>query len=155
MKLKTKRRILSAKKFTWDFILIIFGSLILAFGISFLLLPNKLSSGGFSGIATITYYLFNLPVGIVMLVLNIPLFILSYIRIGKNFLIRGIIGTISLSIFIDIFDKLEPITHDSFLSCIYGGVAVGLGTAIILKTNASTRRNRPFKLYYKVIQTNV
>ena len=116
----------------------VIGAMIMAFGISLFLLPNQLSTGGFSGIATITYYLFNIPMGLMNLILNIPMFIFSNYRIGKKFLIKSIVGTASLSVFIDIFDKIEPITTDRFLASVYGGTIIGIGTAIILKVGAST-----------------
>lgn len=116
----------------------IVGSIIMALGIASFLLPNQLSSGGFSGIATITYYFMNIPVGVMNLALNIPLFLFAWYRLGKEFFIKAIIGTLSLSIFIDIFDKYPAITQDRFLACIYGGVIIGLGTAIILKSSSST-----------------
>ena len=70
--------------------------------------------------------------------LNIPLFILAGYRLGKEFFAKSLIGTISLSAFIDIFDKYPAITNDRFLACIYGGALIGIGTAIILKVGAST-----------------
>ena len=73
-----------------------------------------------------------------MLILNIPLIILTIIRVGKETAIKGIFGTIVLSAFIDIFEKFKPLTEDRLLACIYGGILVGLGTAIVLKANAST-----------------
>lgn len=114
------------------------GSILMAVGVSLLLLPNELSTGGFAGIATIIYYLFKLPVGTTMLVLNIPLLILAYFKVGKKLLIRSIYGTVTLSVFVDIFDKFMPLTQDKFLGCIYGGILSGIGTAIILRYNAST-----------------
>lgn len=117
---------------------LILGCIIMAFGVSVFLLPNKLSSGGFSGISTILYYLLNVPIGATMLILNIPLMILAYFRIGKKFLIKAILGTILLSIFLDIFEKIPPFTTDRFLACIYGGIASGIGTALVLRGNAST-----------------
>lgn len=116
----------------------IFGSAIMAFGVASFLLPNQLSSGGFSGIATITYYLLNIPMGTMIIMINVPLFILAGYRIGKEFFIKSLIGTITLSVFIDILDKYPPITNDRFLACIYGGVIIGIGTAIILKVGSST-----------------
>ena len=104
-----------------SFFNILIGCLISSIGISVFLLPNQLSTGGFSGIATITYYLFNIPMGMMNLILNIPMFIFSNYRIGKKFLIKSIVGTASLSVFIDIFDKYPAITNDRFLECIYGG----------------------------------
>lgn len=114
------------------------GSAIMAFGIASFLLPSQLSSGGVSGIATITYYLLNIPMGIMIMIINIPLFIFAGYRIGKEFFIKSLIGTVSLSLFIDILDKYPPITTDRFLASIYGGVIIGIGTAIILKMNSST-----------------
>ena len=126
------------KKFIIQVIETIIGSFIMAAAVSLFLLPNELSSGGFSGIATVTYYLFNIPMGITILALNIPLFLLSTLKIGKEFLGKSIIGTVSLSIFIDILDKFEPLTQDKILACVYGGILTGIGTALILRANSST-----------------
>ena len=129
---------LKIKKEIIEIISIIVGAMIMAFGISMFLLPNKLSSGGFSGIATMVYYFFKVPMGVTNILLNIPLFVWATFKIGKNFFFNSILGTISLSVFLDLFDKLQPLTQDSFLACIYGGILVGVGTAIILKANSST-----------------
>lgn len=116
----------------------ILGAFIMAFGISLFLLPNQLSTGGVSGIATITYYLFNIPMGIMIVLINIPLFLIAIYKVGKKFFVKSIIGTISLSIFIDILDKLEPLTQDRFLASVYGGILIGFGTAILLRFYTST-----------------
>lgn len=116
----------------------IIGTAIMATGISLFLLPNQLSSGGFSGIATITYYLLNIPVGTMVLALNIPLFIMAFFKIGKNFFFKSLLGTISLSVFIDFFEKFTPLTQDRFLACIYGGIIIGVGTAIVLRSKSSS-----------------
>lgn len=116
----------------------VFGALIMALGVSLFLLPNQLSSGGVSGIATIFYYLLKIPMGTTILILNIPLFLIAIYKLGKSFFIKSIIGTISLSVFIDILDKIEPLTNDRFLACIYGGILLGIGTALILKVSSST-----------------
>ena len=135
--MKLKRKILM-KKFILETIGTIIGAFIMAVSVSLFLLPNKLSSGGVSGIATIIYYLMNIPMGISIMLINIPLFLMSILKIGKSFFMKSIIGTISLSIFIDELDKIEPLTTDKFLACIYGGILMGVGTAIILKANSST-----------------
>ena len=127
-----------SKNFIIEIIETIIGSFIMAIAVSLFLLPNELSSGGFSGIATILYYLFKLPVGTTIMILNIPLFVLSTFKIGKRFLVKSLIGTLSLSVFIDIFEKMQPITHDKILACVYGGILTGLGTALILRAHSST-----------------
>lgn len=135
---KISRNQLMVRKYIKETIEIVIGCILMAAGTSLLLLPNQLSSGGFAGISTIVYYLFGLPLGTTMLILNIPLIILTIIRVGKETAIKGIIGTIVLSVFIDILEKFGALTEDRLLACIYGGILIGLGTAIVLKANAST-----------------
>ena len=115
-----------------------FGAFIMACAVSLFLLPNELSSGGFSGIATIVYYLFKVPMGATIVILNVPLFIFAGFKIGKRFLVKSAVGTLSLSLFIDLLDKFNPLTNDKILACVYGGILTGLGTALILRANAST-----------------
>ena len=100
MKKNTGKQII-IRKYIKDGLYLIVGCFLMAIGTSLFLLPNKLSSGGFAGISTIIYYLFNIPLGTTMLLLNIPLLILTIIRVGKETAIKGIIGTIVLSSFID------------------------------------------------------
>lgn len=110
----------------------------MAIGTSLFLLPNQLSSGGFAGIATIIYYLFSFPLGTVMFVLNIPFLIWALFKIGKQFIVKSVLGTIFLAIFIDIFDQFPALTTDSLLASIYGGFCIGIGLALVLKSNSST-----------------
>ncbi len=135
--MKVKEQI-TIKKIILEIVGTIFGSFVIAVSVSLFLLPNKLSSGGVAGIATITYYLLNIPMGVSILLINVPLFLMSILKIGKVFFLKSIVGTVSLSIFIDILDKMQPLTNDKFLACIYGGIIMGVGTAIILKANSST-----------------
>lgn len=135
---KITRIKLAIKKYLKEGIEIVIGCLLMALGTALFLLPNQLSSGGFAGISTIIYYLLGMPLGLTMLALNIPLIILTIIKVGKEIAVKGILGTIVLSTFIDIFEKIEPLTEDRLLASIYGGILIGLGTAIVLKANAST-----------------
>ena len=114
------------------------GSFIMACSTAFFLLPNKLSTGGFSGLSTIAYYLFHVPVGTAMIILNIPLFFIAFFRVGKKFILKSVAGTFFLSIFINVLERFPTVTTDKFLACIYGGIIMGIGTAIILKVSGST-----------------
>lgn len=102
------------------------------------LLPNKLSTGGFSGISTIVYYLWKYPTGNVIIILNIPLLIIAFFRINKGLFFKSIFGTVLLSIGINFLEQFGTITEDRFLACVCGGIIMGCGTAIILKAGAST-----------------
>ena len=94
------------KKIIIEFLGTIVGSAVMAFGVSSFLLPNQLSSGGIAGVATIIYYLFNIPMGITILIINIPLFFLGFFRVGKKFAVYSFINLILASIF-GIFLKID------------------------------------------------
>lgn len=126
------------KKYIIETIMIIIGALFIAIGTAFFLLPNQLSSGGFSGITTIIYYLIGFPMGTTMIIINLPLFIIALLKIGKRFFFKALVGTAVLSIFLNAFEGVSAITHDRLLASIYGGILIGIGTAIILRANAST-----------------
>ena len=138
MNFKAKRYIVKTKEFSLDLLKMTIGTLIMAIGIEQFLLPNQLSTGGFSGIGTVIYYTMGISVGTTMLVLNIPLFIIAYFKVGKKFFINAVIGTFLLSYFLNIFQNIDSVTDDRVLACLYGSVIVGIGTAIVLKANGST-----------------
>ena len=125
------------KRMLINVVLLILGTAIMAIGINCFLLPNKLSTGGMSGIATLIYYIFNIPVGITSLILNVPLFIIALIRNGKKTLLKSVLGTVLLSTFLELF-KVKALTQDSLLASIYGGILVGFGSSLNLKADAST-----------------
>ncbi len=147
-----KKRI---KIFFTEIIETIVGAIIMAIATSLILLPNQLSTGGFAGIATIFYYFLNIPMGTTILSINIPLFIFAAYKLGKGFVIRSFIGTVTFSFSIDILDKLQPLTQDRFLACIYGGIIIGLGTAIILKANSSTGGSDLISMLVKKYNPNI
>ena len=128
----------NTKKVIKEYIFFIIGSILAAGGTALFLLPNQLSSGGFSGIATIVYYLFNVPMGTTIMVLNIPVFIWAYIREGKSFVARTIVATFIYSQAINFFERFDQITSDKILSSVYGGIVIGLGLALVFKGKSST-----------------
>lgn len=128
----------NVKKYALEYIYIIIGAFLMAVSTALFLLPNQLSTGGISGISTILYYSCNYPVGLTMLLINVPLFVIAMVKVNKRLFFKSILGTVLLSVFIDLLENLSPITNDRFLACIYGGIIMGIGTAIILKAGAST-----------------
>ena len=123
----------------FDFAGITLGSGIIALGLTVFLIPNKIAAGGVSGLATIIYYLFNSPVGITMLLINIPIFIISIKVIGLPFVARSLFGIAILSFFVELFQSMVPvITEDLLLASIYGGLLAGLGLGIVFRFNGTT-----------------
>ncbi|MEX1308289.1 MAG: YitT family protein, partial [Eubacteriales bacterium] len=90
------------KRVIREYALILAGVFLASFGMDAFLIPNKIAAGGVSGIATILYYLFGFPVGISMLVINIPLFAVGGRVVGKSFFVKTLIATLAMSFYIDI-----------------------------------------------------
>ena len=87
-----------------DILLILLGGSIMGFALDFFLVPSQVTAGGVSGVSTVLYYLFNLPIGLMVLVLNIPIFILGFITFNSRFLITSLIGTVALSVSAQFFE---------------------------------------------------
>lgn len=122
-----------------EYLGVLLGTAITAFGLSWFLIPNRIAAGGVSGLATVAYHLFDFPVGITMLALNIPLFIASIFLLGPLFGFKTLFGAVSLSLLVDLFDKWSNvITTDPLLTVIYGGVVTGIGLGIAFRSGGST-----------------
>ncbi|MDD2376852.1 MAG: YitT family protein [Clostridia bacterium] len=124
-----------------DTLLIIIGTFIMSLSINFFLLPNRITTGGASGIATILYYKFDFNMGLSILIINIPLFIMSIKKLGFKFSFKSIFTTLLLTTFIDLFTYNSYILHnrtDMVISSIYGGLLLGIGISLVFKAGASS-----------------
>lgn len=124
-----------------DLFFIVLGVYLISIGTNIFLLPNKMTTGGASGIATILYYTLNIPMGLSIVIINLPLFVISIYKFGFKFSFKTIAATILLSIFLEVFkynDIIENSPTDLFTSCIFGGILTGLGLSIVFKAGAST-----------------
>lgn len=127
------------RKILRDYSGITIGVILTAMGLDMFLIPNKIAAGGVSGIGTILYYLFHIQVGLTMLIINIPLFLVSVKQLGLQVGMRSLYGTVSLSIFVDLLAKILPTpTHNPILAAVYGGILVGLGIGIVFKFKGTT-----------------
>jgi uncharacterized membrane-anchored protein YitT (DUF2179 family) len=123
----------------WDYLLIAFGSILLAVGLAAFLIPNKIAPGGVSGLATIIFYVLGWPVGLTMLVLNIPLFFVGIRELGWAFAAKSLFGTILLSLAVDVLEPLITApTKDPLLASIYGGILVGIGLGLVFRAGGTT-----------------
>jgi len=121
-----------------EFIYILLGSATVALSFNLFLLPNKVASGGVSGISTILNSLFSWEAAYVQWAFNIPLFIAGIIFLGKMYGARTLIGTLFLPFVVYLSRNLEPATFDPLLGALFGGIGVGLGLGITFRGNAST-----------------
>jgi len=116
----------------------ILGTALTGFAVSTLLTPNKIVCGGVSGISTILYQTFNMAPGLTYAVINIALLIIGAKILGKNFILKTLIGAGMISLFVQLFSYLPPITDNVFLAAFFGGTLYGLGIGIAFASGAST-----------------
>lgn len=117
----------------------VLGSALFAAGFAFFLQPNDLSSGGISGLALILVELTQFgSVGIVSILINLPLFLLGGLKIGKRFFVGSLIGMLLSSVLIDGFAALHLPAVEPVIAIVYGGVLCGLGVGIVFAAGTST-----------------
>ena len=129
---------MKARKVLWKYAVITLGSVLYAFSFNLFLTPNHIAPGGVSGIAIVINYLTSFPVGVMILVLNIPLFILSFLKFGGAFLFSSFYATALGSVIIDLTTKIPPFTSEPILSSIYGGILMGAGLGLVFAYGATT-----------------
>jgi len=121
--------------------LVILGSVIMGIGYSLFLLPHHFVPGGVSGIAMIVNYFTRLPLGTLIMVLNIPVFIVGFRIMGRKYGLRSLLGMVISSLLIDFFSQvvsLKSATDDPILAAIYGGFMLGVGLGLVFRGRAST-----------------
>lgn len=130
----------SMKKTLFPFLIITLASGLYALGFVWCYAPNGIAFGGVTGVAQIINYLIPaLPVGITVIVLNVPLFILGWKFIGGRLLVSSLYAMFISSIFIDVLTPLygwQPM--DPMLACIFGGVLMGLSLGLVFQQEATT-----------------
>lgn len=130
-------------KFSY-FLLIIVGTAGVAFAVQCMYDPCGLVTGGFSGIAIIIKSLTEhiipggVPLWLTNLLLNIPVFIVAYIKMGKRFIGRTLFGTVMLSAWLYILPVIDLAQGDMLLVALFGGVFSGAGMGMVLRANATT-----------------
>lgn len=128
-----------AKEIALDFLFYLSGCAVYSVALNCFIEPNSLVIGGFSGLAIIIKHLFGFPVGALIAVLNIPLFIIGYKLIGKSFIVKSAIATALMSVLIDLSAPYLPhFKGDTVLAALAGGVSSGIGLALIFIRGAST-----------------
>ena len=121
---------------------IIAGMLLCAVGYDMFIIPNEIAPGGFTGIAQLVNRFTGLPVGMLTLALNVPLFALSAKSLGLKFGLRSLVASVGLSVLMDVLPIPSVIPMDTterlLLASLFGGVVAGAGFGLIIRGNATT-----------------
>lgn len=128
-----------ALKTVFKYIIILLGSAIYGVGFQFFMYPNSIVSGGVVGVSMIINHFTGLPVGLMTIVMNIPLFLVAWKHFGSDFLISSLCGMALSSGFVDVFALTGfAATADPMLASIIGGVIKGAGLGIVYFVGATT-----------------
>lgn len=128
----------SVSKAAADIFVITLGSAVFALAFKLFLEPNLIAPGGVSGVAIIVNHFFPVSTGLVIILINIPLLILGFVKFGYRFILSTAYATILSSILIDATAFLSPFTRDPLLAAIYGGVLLGAGIGMVFSRGATT-----------------
>ena len=126
------------QKYSWIFGTIL-GSALFALGFALFLQPNDINTGGISGLSMVIVKVLGVSsVGRLSILINIPLFLIGGLKIGKRFMVGSLIGMLSSSILIDVFSVLSFQTPDALIGGLYGGALCGLGLGMVFSAGTST-----------------
>ena len=126
------------KKKTVEYICIIAGAFLVALGVNIFLVPANISTGGVSGIGTVLYHIFDIPLWVTTVIANAVLFILGYRTLEKSSVIKTVSGILLLTFFLAVTQKLPVFTDDILISAIFGGIVAGAGVGLTILKGAST-----------------
>lgn len=125
----------SLKDILWYFL----GSFIYATAVTIFISPNEISPGGLTGISTALNFLFGLPTGITLLILNIPIIIVGFLKLGGGFIIKTAIATVLVSVSLTLTEMIfPPLVIEKILASVFGGILMGFGLGIVIRHGATT-----------------
>lgn len=126
------------QRFGWIFTTVL-GSAIFALGFDLFLIPNEMNTGGVSGLSMVIRQLLGFgSVGVIQILINIPLFLVGGIKIGKKFFLGSLLGMVSSSVLIDVFSVIPAPQTEYLLGALYGALLCGLGIGIVFAGGTST-----------------
>lgn len=114
------------------------GCMIMAFNINYFFLGNKLAQGGVGGLSLILHYLSHIDISYIYFGLNVPLIIVAYIFIGKEFVVKTLYATVVLTISLKIFGNFREPLDEILMASILGGALNGIGIGIVFYAGGST-----------------
>ncbi len=121
-----------------DIAAVVIGSVLYGLAVNMFLVPDSIVVGGATGIATVLYALFRLPVGIMIAALNVPLFIISFVSGGRDGIFRALTGTAAVSVATELLSHLPSPGGDTLTCALIGGAVMGIGSGILITRGFTT-----------------
>lgn len=118
-------------------ILVVVGTALVAAGYNLFFMPHNLVSGGVAGVALLVWQMFKLPVGLQVLVYNIPILWWAWRDLGRKFLLLTVVGIGAMTLILTVMPVYAAVPDDPMLSAIFGGLLVGIGVGIAMRAGGS------------------
>ena len=116
---------------------VILGSVLVALGLSAFIVPNKIVDGGVTGLSILIHYLTGLPIGWLIMAINIPIFLVGIRFVGWRFGLRSLLGVVAISVAVEVSAHVPTVTHDLLLASVFGGIVEGVGMGLVLRSQGS------------------
>ena len=120
---------------------IVIGNVLISFALSTLLLENNIIAGGVSGIGIVMNHYLNMPISLVVGIINISLFVVGFLFLGKEFAMTTLLSTFLFPLLLELFNSNDIFHHylnDPLLACVIAGCLIGVGIGLVIRSNAST-----------------
>jgi uncharacterized membrane-anchored protein YitT (DUF2179 family) len=134
---QAQHRKLTRLKFARRIFFMIIGTILVSIGLEIFLVPNHIIDGGIVGISIIVSHLSGFPIGIFLVVLNLPFVLLGYKQIGKTFAISTTFSVILMSIGTTLLHPVQALTIDPLLAAVFGGIILGVGVGLVIRSGGS------------------
>ncbi|MBM7599424.1 uncharacterized membrane-anchored protein YitT (DUF2179 family) [Virgibacillus halotolerans] len=122
----------------YEYLQIIVGATLVGLAYNIFLLPSKLAAGGISGVSTILFEMYGLSPALTQVIINLPIFIIGWIAMGKDFSGKTLVGTFWVPFIIFLSANIPYTITNPFLGALYGGIVLGAGLGIVYKGGGST-----------------
>lgn len=127
------------KETLWDIVCYVAGGAVYALSVNCFSAPNDIAPGGATGLATLLHALIGWPIGLLILLINLPLLIVAFFRIGRRFALRTTAVTLLVSLIIDVSEPFLPTFRgERILAALFGGLLAGVGLGLVLLRGATT-----------------
>lgn len=121
-----------------EYVYLLLGSMVIALSFNLFLNPNRIASGGVTGISTIVQHLWGTTPAYVQWALNIPLWLIGLVLLGGRFGVKTAVGSFVLPLFVLLTAGLSPLTDQILLASVYGGMGIGVGLGLVFRGRGST-----------------
>lgn len=114
-----------------------FGAGLVSVGLEVFLVPNNIIDGGITGVSIMLSHIFDVPIGVLLTLLNLPFLILGYKQIGKTFALSTFFAVIVMSIGTTLLHPVQPLTIEPLLAAVFGGIILGVGVGMVIRSGGS------------------